>query len=816
MLSHYLVVSLRSLRRAPFITLIKLLVLGLGLTCFVVAYSLVSYWGQAERGFAKADRTFMMTTRIELSDGSDTGWQPRFDEDNFQKLEVQFPEFETLSRARSAGVMPVAAGERKTRLNASYADAEFLEIFDLPFVAGDPRAALAAPGSAVLTASAAQRLFGADDPLGRTFRYAGVADLTVTGVIGDIAQPSHIGPAPTALLRFDVLASWDVLDRVVAARRAAGGGFGMPPQLAYAVLPEGSRVTPESLAPRLEPLSALTIERDLVRYSSGMLPIRELVAKQLDSALFDGVETTVSVTTLLLALGVLVLGVACVNYVNLATAQALRRAKEVGLRKAIGAESRQIVTQHMLEAALMTAAAFALAVFIAALLGPALRSGADVDLALAFADPTFWLWMLAAIAGATLLAGAYPAFVLSRTRPMRALQSRDAARGRSTVSTLLVGVQFAAASFLSIAIFVMQQQASDLRRAALATDTDPLIVVTNTAAYTGVDSASLAEHLRALPDVTAVAGMSSPPWTDSMGPTLMTDPRDPATLRSAVSHGVDYDFFATMNLRLVAGRTFDRGRADISMWSATVDRQGALVVDESFTRMMGFASPADAVDELVYLPVADWFAPIRIVGVVEDKPLVFTGNGVDASNYYLSEQPEQILIRLDRNEVAGALAAVQRVWEQRVPTHAFEYEFEDQLFAQGYAAFARVNDAFTGLASLAYAICIIGLVGMAGHMTGRRRREIGVRKTLGATWQSVFGLLLAAFSRPVVIANVIAWPFAYLAATAYLAIFVHRVELTVWPFVVSLVVTVVVAWAAVGVQAWRAARVAPAVVLRND
>jgi putative ABC transport system permease protein len=336
MLRHYVVVSLRSLRRAPFVSAIKLLVLALGLTCFIGAYALVSYWEQAERGFAKAERTYIMTTRITLSDGSDTGWQPRLDQGDFEKLEVQFPEFETLSRARAGGLMPVTAGEREARLYASYADPEFLEIFDLPFVAGDARAALAAlaaPGSAVLTQSAAQRLFGAADPIGRTFRYAGVTDLTVTGVIGDIVQPSHIGPVPAALRRFDVLASWDALERVIEARRGTGGAFASQ-QLAYAVLPEGSGVTPESLAPRLEPLSALTIERDLVQYTSGMMPIRELVAKQLDAAVFDGVATTVSVTTLLLALGV-----ACVNYVNLATAQALRRTKEVGLRKAIGAES---------------------------------------------------------------------------------------------------------------------------------------------------------------------------------------------------------------------------------------------------------------------------------------------------------------------------------------------------------------------------------------------------------------------------------------------------------------------------------------------
>src|SRR5262249_39142690 len=149
-------------------------------------------------------------------------------------------------------------------------------------------------------------------------------------------------------------------------------------------------------------------------------------------------------------------------------------------------------------------------------------------------------------------------------------------------------------------------------------------------------------------------------------------------------------------------------------------------------------------------------------------------NGMDGTIYYLVDHPGELLIRLDKNNVAGGLAAVQRTWERRVPNHPFEYEFEDQLFARGYAAFARVSDAFAGLASLAYLICVVGLVGMAGHVTSRRRREIGVRKSFGASTRSVLALLLAAFSKPVVVANVVAWPFAYLAMKAYLTVFVHR------------------------------------------
>jgi putative ABC transport system permease protein len=252
------------------------------------------------------------------------------------------------------------------------------------------------------------------------------------------------------------------------------------------------------------------------------------------------------------------------------------------------------------------------------------------------------------------------------------------------------------------------------------------------------------------------------------------------------------------------------------MFQFDLSNPASLVVDEAFVRQIGLSDPQSAIDKLVYLPVAAEFQPVRIIGVVANQPLVFAGDGTVSNVYDLTERPEQILIRIAKDDVSGALQTVRGAWQRRAPDQVFEYEFEDQLFAQGYAVFSEVSAAFARLATLAYVICAIGLVGMAGHMTGRRRREIGVRKTFGATWQSVLRLLLFELSKPIVVANLVAWPFAYLAAQAYLAIFIHRVPLTMLPFAASLVVSMLLAWAAVAVQAWRAARAEPADVLRNE
>jgi putative ABC transport system permease protein len=819
MLGHYLLVALRNFRRQPVAALIRLLVLSLGLTSFLVAYAVVSYWNHAEGGFQKADRTYVITERIQLSNGHDSGAQPRYPSSDIGRLKLAFPEFETIARASEAGESPVVARAQKMDLHAAYADPEFLDVFNLPFVAGDARDALRRPDSVILTRDAALSLFGTVDAVGRTLRYDGLVDLTVTGVIGTSPYPSHIGSAATSLLRFDMLVSWNVKQTVDAALAAAGS----PPNaysLAYAVLPKGSRETPQSLAPRFAPLGEIPYEKDLVTMTYSMLPVRALMVSELNNMLFSGTDIGLSASGLLFILGAMVLIVACLNYANLATAQALGRAKEVGLRKTIGAGSRQIALQYLIEAALLGIAAFGLAILATALAAPIIRQASDIDVAFALSSGGFGFWgsVLAVLFLTILLSGAYPAFGLARIRPVRALQASAGAR-RKILPAFLVGIQFAVASFLLTAIIVMQQQTLDLRRTGLAAADDPLVIVRNPRAFTGVDTATFEAELRRLPQVTAVTAMGTPPWSNTTAGTvsMQVTPSDPASLRDAVTNAVDYDFFSTMHIRLLAGRVFERDRATVNPFNAPDKATaGDLVIDEAYAQAIGARTPQAAIGKIIYLPIADYLQPIRIIGVVKNRPLFFARQGMHASVYYLTGRPTTIALRLDRNDVPGGLAALRGVWEKLAPGHVLDYAFEDQLFAEGYALFGHVAQAFATLATLAILICIAGLVGMARHMTGRRRHEIGVRKTLGASTGSVLRLLLKDFSAPVVIANIAAGPLAYLAASAYLDIFIHRIALTPWPFLLSLAVTLLIAWASVGLQSWRAARVKPAKVLRYE
>ena len=842
MFGHYILIAFRNFRRSPVATGINVLALALGLTCFVVAYAAVQYWGHAESHFAKADRTYAITRDFRFKDGSlDTGNLPSTNILFAKYMKLDFPQFETIVRARGGGEVPLGVDDKQIRMPVAYVDPDFLDVFDLPYVAGGGKDALKQPNSVILTESAAKRLFGSTDVVGRTVNF-GRWDITVTGVTASIPQPSHLGQSANAGLRFDALVSWAVYDRVVKAITAgtddaeqANGPnrpenwFGGYCCITYVVLPKGSKATPKSLKPEFAAFVKRHVPPEQLKmadFTVGMIPIRDIMAKSLEAELFSGKNVGISIPALLMLFGGLILLVACVNYANLATAQAVKRAKEVGLRKAIGASRMQIASQYLLEAALLAAGALVIALAVTSLIAPIVKNTVDIDLTLAlFSGWQFWVFLLGVIAGVGLLAGAYPALYLSRVRPILALKSADARSGSSLMPTLLVGAQFMATSFLLIAVIVMHAQSNDLRRTGLGTGEDPVITITNLGNLTKVSSMELADALARLPQVKAASAMGDTPWSSNVN--LIDFRRSKvagSTHITAYQNSVEYGFFDTVNMRVLAGRVYDRDHGDDrpvgGLGDLDPDKPVNLVVDRAFTERLGFSSPKAAVDQVIYLPLTTAKLPdqpVRIIGVVENKPLHFVGMGSTSNVYIISKDLYYVLVRVSGDDIPGAITAIRGLWQRMVgPGNYFYYDFVDQLFAKNYELFGRVNLVFAGLALFAFVISIIGLVGMAGHVASRRRREIGVRKTLGASTRQILMMLLKDFSKPVVIANIVAWPLAYLAVEAYLSIFIHRIPLTPVPFAVSLAITLVIAWVAVGGQAVRAARVKPATVLRYE
>ncbi|HET8697683.1 MAG TPA: ABC transporter permease, partial [Gammaproteobacteria bacterium] len=823
MLKHYLVAAWANCRRSPFAAAVNVLTLALGLVCFILAASTMAFLGRADRQFANGGRTFVMTLEWRAGEFGSGIALPQTPYHLAGYLEADFPQIETLARvSRLDDTLPVKAGNRALRMRAYGADAEFLDIFyDLPFLEGDARTALRAPASVVLTREAARSLYGDAPAVGRPITLYGDIEATVTGVLDRIPEPSHMGRSASAPLRFDVLTSRDVFERYL--REAVGrdstqlpedwtASYG--PNTTYVLLPDDFTATMlRAQLPAFVERHVPADERARLSVSLDVAPVSSLLVMAARDALLPR-ESAVSLPLLMLALGTIVLVVACVNFANLATARAAGRAREIGVRKAIGAAPRQVIAQYLLEAGILTAAALALAVVL--LLGalPALESTTGIDLRL------LWSASFAARSAAALLglcaavacaAGFYPAFVLSRVQPALAVRAAPSRTGPRSLAALLVGVQFAFAAFLLIAVSIVHEQNERLEHAGRETAAEPLLVIENDAGRSGVAQQTLHEELARLPQVRSATTLQTLPWGNFVTRfPLSSTPSATAVERTAFLYVVGYDFFETFDIGLLAGRWFDPERADdFAVQGPNPTRTQSIVISRGLARELGFDSPTDVVDKMLYIPrsltgeARD--RPFQIIGVVEDKTLaIATRFGRRPNAYLFSPDVTNHVVRLAGDDAAGAIASIDALWKRLAPNVAIKRRLLADYFDDGYASFARINQAFTALALIAWTISTIGLYAMAIVVAGRRLREIAIRKTLGARTRQIVVLLLGSFSRPVLLANVAAWPFAYLAARAYLDVFVDPMPLTPWPFAVGLAVSLIVAWVAVGGQSWRA------------
>jgi putative ABC transport system permease protein len=838
MLRHYGLLALRNVRRAPFAAAVNVLTLAIGLACFVTAYAYVEFWQSSERYFTNANRVYALSQVATRPGDAAAVLQPFTSAQVAELVKADFPALERVARAigvdNSNGKTSVSSGERAVRLTGYGVDPEFLEIFALPFVAGSPRAALSAPGSVVLTSDAAALLFGDANPIGRRLVVGNAVDATVSGVIAPIPPPSHMGRVSEAgvALGFEFLASMDVRQALCESTlppnaRPSTGWFSGGVAFTYLLFPEDGSLSPQSLraqlpafAERHVPPATLALLR-ATSITFELTPLRDLVRVfAAGGAILPGLG--VSTETELLLLGGLVLVIACMNYANLATARHARRMREVGLRRTLGAQPAQVMAQFLVETGLTTVAALAVALLVCVAAIPRLEFLAGTDFSTTLFDGAgVWLFLAAVAVAVTLLSGAYPALVLMRVVPLSA--TRQPASGPQRLTAWLVGAQFAIASLLLIAVIVTSMQSAKIERTGFGVTEEPVLVIQNVRAVTKVDPATLRAELAKIPQVRAVTELAALPWERLFLPNVgdSPDPRSPA--RTVVQRSVGSDFFSAFDIPVLAGRAFGKDARDDGAGQA--QRPQNIVVDRAFAETFGFGEPAQALDRLVYfnVPAPPGGEPVprrpaRIVGVVESVPFRFEQTSfVPRATYYsLGADLEYQAVRLKREDLSSALAAIDAAWARLAPDVAINRRFLDDVFNAYYAGCVRAKRIFTSLAAMAFFIATVGLFGMATFVAGRRTKEIGLRKTLGGTTRQMVALLLRSFGRPVVIANVIAWPIAYVGARAYLVRFLDPVALTPWPFTLSLAITIGVACIAVAAQTLRSAATRPADVLRHD
>lgn len=792
MLTNYFKIALRNLRAHPLYSLINVAGLALGLACCVLIFLFVRDELSYDEYHAKADRIYRVVTST-----SDSG-EPTNANGFFvtgPALETDFPEVQETVRFRKTGQgrqTLVRHGE-----NAHYedrfffADSTVFDVFSVPMLNGDPKTALASPNSLVLTESSAQKYFGLRNPIGTQIQAdpdndGELTNFTVTGVVEDVPEQSHI--------HFDFLASFSSQSGYPDLP-----GWGSFWQVyTYVLLPEG--YNPDRLEARLPEFQAS--HTDMEWFSLGLQPLTNI---HLHSSLNSEVEPTSSIAYVWVfsVAGLFVLLLACINFMNLATARSARRSSEVGVRKALGARRQQLVKQFLGESVVLALLALVFALTLVAALLPIVNtmSGKSLSFSLV-ADGSVTLALVGVTVLVGVFAGSYPALYLSGFEPIEVLRKRGSSGGHRRFRQGLVVFQFAVSSLLIAATAIAYQQMDYIQNRPLGFARDQIVVLPiNDAIRDRYES--FKEEVTRHAGVLNASGSALVPTKGSSTYLFQLEGRNEES--GLHTYLVDDDFLETYDIQIEAGRGFSEDHRS--------DEGRALLVNEAALQNWGIQNPQDILGKKI-TGAADG----RVVGVIEDfhsyslreavRPMLVGVLSPDDFNY--------LGVRIGTENYQGALDRVESTWDAFAPNYPFSYFFLDDAFADMHRADQRFSQVLTFFALLTILIACLGLFGLAAYTAEKRRKEVGIRKALGATATNVVTLLSIEFVQLVGIAFLVAIPGAYYAMQQWLENFAYHTEIGVGVFLASGALVALIGLFSVSGQALRAARVDPATTLRDE
>ncbi|NJR78581.1 ABC transporter permease [Sphingomonas corticis] len=778
--------------------------LAVGIAVFLVLGLYVRFETSFEKWLPKSEGIYAVRTIWSLEGSPFNGAYPYTMGGLLEQMKQDFPGL-VGTRIRPGGI--VIRGGVANKEDGVQVDADFFRVFDLPMVRGDKATALADPTGAVISETAARKYFGSTDPVGQTLTVAVDAPVTyrVTGVFADLPRNTDL--------------KMTVLTRIPSTPPQENwfhwGSTSLSTYLRFDSA-QAARAFEQKMPAFVKRRAFADMGKDATKIINiDLLALDRLHLEPEGSA---SASRKITVTTLGLV-GLLTLLIAIVNYVNLATARAGLRAREVAMRKVLGASRAALMRQFVGEAVLTVATA-ALAGLILAELGlPLVNAAGGLALAIPYAVVVPALALLVAVVGVA--AGFYPALLLSRypaAAVLASARSPGGGRAGARVREALVVFQFGLAIAFTIGTVVLLAQTRHVRQTDLGYARDGLVTVLSMrdTLVTPERRRAVTEAIRRLPGVTDVAlandvvGESGEKNSDNVplpgvagdGPSLrwiVTGPR----------------FFDTYGARLIAGRLFDDARRDDDAQPRKSADGLKIVVNRTALAVLGFRTPQDAIGKTV-----GGNRPRTIIGVVDDLRF---GSPRDPSAptyylYYREAEKAGTTIATVRHlgDARAVIDGVRDIWRRLVPQVPFEAETADQRLAQFYAADDRATRLFAIGAGLAVLIGCVGLWGLASFNTARRVKEIGIRKTLGASSADIVKLLVGQFLRPVLIANLVAWPLAFVAMRTWLAGFGDRIALSPLYFVGASLLAIVIAVLTVLGQSLRASRAAPAWALRHD
>ncbi len=768
----------------------------------LVMYLMVSYMTGFDTHHEKFDRIYRIVTKS----FSDERWDfnPGVPVPLAEAARTDFPELErvTMIRYVQSGMITINPGtseENKFQESTGigFTDDNLYQILDRPWLAGDPKNSLTNAGSVVLSRKLAMKYFGSLEVLGQSLNMDGKYDLLITGVMEDY-------PLGQTDFPFEMLISLETITQELIDDDEGWNSTWSDNQV-YVLLAEN-----ESIDNVIDRMPAF---RDKYHgpvnpddYRTSYYEIHPLADVHFDKQYSNLNYRSVSRENILafMLVGIFLLSAACVNFINLATAQAVKRAKEVGVKKVLGSRRSQLVTQFLLETLIITTLSLLIALGLTELSLIKVNNFLNLNLDLDFGSPGMWLFLVSLTVGVTFVAGFYPALVLSGFKPLAAIKTtiNDMQSGGLLLRRSLVVFQFFISQVLLIGIVVITSQMNYVRNAPLGFDKEGILNIYLPTREISKQQA-FKNRVSQLADVKEISlAATSPASTSTSRVNFEYDKEGESKKMSTLIKIADANYLKTYGIQLLAGN----GLPDS-------DTLNGYLLNESLTKSMGYASPEEVVGEYVSV----WGREGLVHGVVSDFHTASMRRGIESTALFTDASYYSTMgIVANFNNISALQAQLESIHKELYPGYDYSYQFMDVVIENFYTGEIKMSTMLKVFAAIAVIIGCLGLLGLVSFMANRKIKEIGIRKVMGATVNSILGIFFKEFLKLLVIAFAIATPLSYFGLETWLQEFTYRSDQTVGMYVIALAVTVVIAIATVGYQALKAAGANPVNSLRTE
>jgi putative ABC transport system permease protein len=802
MLKNYFKIALRNLWRKRAYSFINVTGLAVGMACCFLIFLYVHFELSYDRFHQKADRIYRVVG--DLTSSTETLHWYVTPGPLARSIKSEFPQVQQVTRFINGSVLIQKGNFKFQETHIIWADSSIFSVFDFPLLYGDSRTALKEPNSVVLSETAAVKYFGHSNPVGQHLLLTGLGlPGIVTGVMKDIPENSHF--------RADMMVSMATYTRSFQPWVEASWGDYL--FSTYVLLSQGAdpAILQSNLPALVQKYEGSELKSRNTLYSLWLEPLTSIYLHSSYGAPVTGSLDNVHILTVI---GIFILLIAAVNFINLSTARSVERAKEVGIRKCAGAKSGQLIGQFLIESILIAMVAFFLALALCHFLLPLFNqlSGKTISSGI-FDSMAYPFWLLILALGIGLLAGVYPALVLSSFKPVVVLKGHFSSGSRGVVlRKALVVAQYTISISLIVSTLVVYSQLNFMERQPLGFDKDQVLIVSNNGDSHALD---FKRNIAAIPAVesstltSAIPGRTYNDNGNDVWPVNIENSKGSLQRMNVAFYNTDADFLPLYKIRLLAGRNFYKGTRNDSA-SVILNKTAALSLGysaASLGQLIGKRTMGSGGDSTFH----------TVIGVVDDFHFHSLKEPITALCLQTGQGYWQFLsIKVHTGNLPGTLSALADQWQKAVPNRPFNYFFLDEDFNSQYRAEERFGRLFIYFSVLALFISSLGLLGLSAYSTLQRTREIGIRKVLGASVSGIVGLLSGDFVKLVVIAFVIACPISWLAMHQWLQGFAYRTTLNGGLFILAGAGALLIAVVTISVQAIKAALANPVESLRSE